>query len=226
MLTPSHGEEVAVVDVEVVDVDALGHGVRSLAEVSARRSSGAKILRDDASATRFRTITMMIRTKAAPQAVVDGSAAGVARVHVLCVDEHRQRWSSQPSNRFDVDAGRSTPGDQQQRRRLADDPGDGEGDAGQRCRADRRREDDLARSCCHFGTPSAYAASRSSFGHEHQHLLGRPDDDRGSSARDSATAIHRCRCVVPGPTISDEEARTRTGRRRSTGCRSSRRRGR
>ena len=56
----------------------------------------------------------------------------------------------------------------------------------------------------HFGTPSAYAASRSSFGHELQHLLARAHDDRDHQhrQRDGAAEAQR----TPGPKKSANSA--------------------
>ena len=59
MLTPCDGEEVAVVDVEVGDVDALGHGVQPFLTAKIRPMRRA---------IRLSAITMTMRTSAAPQA--------------------------------------------------------------------------------------------------------------------------------------------------------------
>ncbi|GAA1139236.1 hypothetical protein GCM10009651_24060 [Microbacterium natoriense] len=60
------GEEVAVVDVEVVDFDALGH-VRFLRVVAQRPVFGANTFAT-MRATRFSTMTMTISVRAAAQA--------------------------------------------------------------------------------------------------------------------------------------------------------------
>ena len=109
---------------------------------------------------------MTMRTSAAPQARLNGAAVGVAdRQLELLEDEGRQRLLrhllDRAGERVEVDL-LVDADEQQQRRGLARDPGHASmtpvtmppSAVGSTTR----------RIVCHFGTPSAYDASRSSFG--------------------------------------------------------------